>query len=138
MAYQVILEPGLGTGRSVSRARSPPSAYSYEFAGTFSCAQYDPRKTRERELATLDEQLSSGIAEPYSMRLCRVWCANSKRFGTKSSCRNTHSVTSLYHAGARNMEQAVPRYYVCFTVTAAALAGSTYQASNGASKRTQK
>ena len=58
-------------------------------------------------------------------RLCRVSCANTKRFGTNSSCRNTHSVTSLHHAGVWNMEQAVPRYHVCFTVTAAALAGTT-------------
>ena len=65
-------------------------------------------------------------------------CANTKRFETKSSCRNTHSVTIEYHAGVWNMEQAVPRYHVCFTVTASALAGSTYQTSDGASKRTQK
>ena len=71
-------------------------------------------------------------------RLCQVSCANTKRFKTKSSCRNTHSVTSLYHAGVCNTEQAVPRHHVCFTMTAAALAGSTYQISNGASKRTQK
>ena len=47
-------------------------------------------------------------------------------------------LTSLRRAGAWNMEQAVPRYHVCFTVTAAALAGSTYQTSDGASKRRQK
>ena len=35
-----------------------------------------------------------------------------------------HSETSLYHAGVWNMEQAVPRYHVCFTVAAAALAGT--------------
>ena len=72
--------------------------------------------------------------------VCRVSCSNTKRFGTNSSCRNTHSVTSLHHAGVWNMEQAVnlPRYHVCFTVTATALAGSTYQTSDGASKRTQK
>ena len=35
--------------------------------GTFSCAQIDLRKTRERELATFDENFtSSGIAEPYA------------------------------------------------------------------------
>ena len=35
--------------------------------GTFSCAQIDLQKARERELATLDEKLtSSGIAEPYA------------------------------------------------------------------------
>ena len=44
-----------------------PSAYSYKFAGIFSCAQIDLRKARERELATLDEEsASSGIAEPYA------------------------------------------------------------------------
>ena len=39
--------------RSVSWVRIPPSAYSYKFVGTFSCAQLDLRKARERELATL-------------------------------------------------------------------------------------
>ena len=35
------------------------------FLGTFTCAQIDLRKARERELATLDEKsTSSGIAEP--------------------------------------------------------------------------
>ena len=35
--------------------------------GTFSCAEIDLRKTRERESATLDEKsTSSGIAEPYA------------------------------------------------------------------------
>ena len=54
--------------RSVSRVRAPPSAYSYKFVGTFSCAQIGLRKARERELATtLDEKsTSSGIAEPYA------------------------------------------------------------------------
>ena len=41
----------------------------YKFFGTFSRAQIDLRKARERELATLDEKLtSSGIAEHYNMR----------------------------------------------------------------------
>ena len=53
-----------------------------------------------------------------------------------SPCRNTHSVTSLHHADVWNMEQAVPRYHACFTVTAAALTESTYQTSDGAPKRT--
>ena len=57
-------------------------------------------------------------------RLCRVSCASTKRFGMKSSCRNAHSVTSLYRAGVWNMEQTAPRYHVCFTVTAAALRGA--------------
>ena len=57
--------------RSVSWVRISPSAYSYKFVGTFSCAQLDLRKTRERELATLDEKptskpTSSGIAGPYA------------------------------------------------------------------------
>ena len=53
--------------RSVSRVRAPPSAYSYKFVGTLTCAQIDLRKAPERELATLDEKsTSSGIAEPYA------------------------------------------------------------------------
>ena len=37
------------------------------FVGTFSCAQVDFRKARERELATLDEKSTgSGIAAPYA------------------------------------------------------------------------
>ena len=51
--------------RSVFGVRAPPSTYSYKFVGTFSYAQIDLRKARERELATLDENsTSSGIAEP--------------------------------------------------------------------------
>ena len=43
------------------------SACSYKLVGTFSCAQIDLRKARERELATLDgKSTSSGIAEPYA------------------------------------------------------------------------
>ena len=38
--------------------------------GTFSCAQIDLRKARERELATLDEKsTSSGIAEPCARKI---------------------------------------------------------------------
>ena len=33
----------------------PPTAYSYKFVGTFSCAQIDSRKARKRDLATFDE-----------------------------------------------------------------------------------
>ena len=62
--YQVILEPGIGQFREFE---SPPSAYSYKFVGTFSCAQIDLRIERERELATLDaNSTSGGIAEPYA------------------------------------------------------------------------
>ena len=66
VAYQVILEPRIGQLREVE---SPPSAYSYQFVGAYTCAQTDLRKARERELATLDEQsTSSGIAEPYARK----------------------------------------------------------------------
>ena len=45
----------------------PEGIYSYKLVGTFSRAQIDLRKARERELATLDEKsTSSGIAEPYA------------------------------------------------------------------------
>ena len=71
--YRIAGRPGGVSGyprawyRSVSRVRAPPSAYSYKFVGTFSCAQIDLRKARERELAILDEKwTSSGIAEPYA------------------------------------------------------------------------
>ena len=61
MAYQVILEPGIG---QFCEFKPPPSTYSYEFVGTFSCAQIDLRKAQERELATLDEKSkNSGIDE---------------------------------------------------------------------------
>ena len=36
VAYQVIRKPGIGQFREFE---SPPSAYSYELVGTFSCAQ---------------------------------------------------------------------------------------------------
>ena len=63
MAYQVILEPGIGQFREFE----PRRVRTRIFVGTFSCAQIDWRKARERELATLDEKsTSSGIAEPYA------------------------------------------------------------------------
>ena len=62
VAYQVILEPGIGQFREFEPRRVHTRI---KFVGTFSCAQIDLRKTRERELATLDEQsTSSGTAEP--------------------------------------------------------------------------
>ena len=64
----LLSPPMLPYHRSVSLVRAPPSAYSYKFVRTFSCAQIDLRKARERELATLDEKnrrAVSGIAEPY-------------------------------------------------------------------------
>ena len=64
MAYQVILEPGIGQFREFE---SPRVHTRVKFVGTFSCAQIDLRKARERELATLDiKSTSSGIAEPYA------------------------------------------------------------------------
>ena len=60
VAYQVIPEPGIGQFREFEPRR-------VHTLGTFSCAQIDLRKARERELATLDEKsTSSGIAEPYA------------------------------------------------------------------------
>ena len=65
MVYQVILEPGISRFREFESPRL--HTYSYKFVGTFSCAQIDLRKARERELATLDEKsTSSGIAERYA------------------------------------------------------------------------
>ena len=65
-AYQVILEPGIGQFREFE-PRRVHTRIKYKFVGTFSCAQIDLRKARERELATLDEKsTSSGIAEPYA------------------------------------------------------------------------
>ena len=64
VAYQVNLGSGIGQFREFE---SPRVHTRIKFVGTFSCAQIDLRKARERELATtLDEKLtSSGIAEPY-------------------------------------------------------------------------
>ena len=53
VAYQVILEPGIGQFREFESPRV--HTHLYKFVGTFSCAQIDLRKTREREIATLDE-----------------------------------------------------------------------------------
>ena len=51
----------------------PPSAYSYKFVGTYSCAQVYSRKARKRELPTLDEKsTSSGIAEPYARQILKA------------------------------------------------------------------
>ena len=65
VACQVVLEPGKGQFRDFGSPRG--HTYSNIFVGTFSCAQIDLRKTRERDLATLHEKsTSSGIAEPYA------------------------------------------------------------------------
>ena len=42
-----------------------PSAHSYKFVETFSCAQIDLRKAQERELAALDENRRAvGLLNP--------------------------------------------------------------------------
>ena len=65
MAYQVILEPGVGQFREFEPRRVHTRINSWELI--LVCAQIDLRKARERELAALDEKLtSSGIAEPYA------------------------------------------------------------------------
>ena len=59
MAYQVILEPGIGQFREFEPRRVS--------LGLFLVCTNDLRKARERELATLDEKsTSSGTAEPYA------------------------------------------------------------------------
>ena len=64
VAYQVILEPGIGQFRGFETPRVRTRINSW---GLFSCAQIDFRKAREREVATLDEKsTSSGISEPYA------------------------------------------------------------------------
>ena len=65
VAYQVILEPGIGQFREFN---PPPSAYSCKFVGTFPCAQIDLRKARERDLGTLDEKSTSSGATELSAR----------------------------------------------------------------------
>ena len=65
VAYQVILEPGIGRFREFESPRV--HTRTNKFVETFSWAQIDLQKARERELAALDEKsTSSGIAEPYA------------------------------------------------------------------------
>ena len=61
MTYQVILEPGIGQFREFEPLRV--HTHSYIFVGTFSRAQIDLRKAREREIATFDGAV--GLLEPY-------------------------------------------------------------------------
>ena len=63
VAYQVILEPGIG---QLPEFESPRVRTRTIFRGTFSCALIDLRKAQERELATLDENRRSVGAEPYA------------------------------------------------------------------------
>ena len=66
VAYQVILEPGIGQFREFEPRRGHTHT---KIVGTFSCGRIDLRKAREGELVTLDEQsTSSGIAEPYARK----------------------------------------------------------------------
>ena len=63
VAYQVILEPGIGQFCEFEPRRVHTRINSL---GLF-LAQIDLRKARERELATLDDKsTSSGIVEPYA------------------------------------------------------------------------
>ena len=65
VAYQVILEPGIGQFREFEPRRVHTRTNSLGLFLMY--GQIDLRKARERELATLDEQsTSSGIAEPYA------------------------------------------------------------------------
>ena len=65
VAYQVILEPGIGQFRELESPRVHTRINSW---GLFFRVQIDLRKARaERESATLDEKsTSTGIAEPYA------------------------------------------------------------------------
>ena len=64
MAYQVILEPGIGRFREFEprRVHTRINSLGLLLVHKFTCG-----KARECELATLDEKsTSSGIAEPYA------------------------------------------------------------------------
>ena len=62
VAFQVILEPGIGQFREFDPRRVHARVNSL---GLFSCAQIDFRKARERELATLDENRRAvGLLNP--------------------------------------------------------------------------
>ena len=66
MAYQVILEPGIGPFREFESPRV--RTRSIIFRGTFACALIDLRKAQEHELATLDEKRRSVGAEPHALK----------------------------------------------------------------------
>ena len=71
------------------------SSCSYKFVGTFSCAQVDLRKARERELATLDEQpASSEIAEPYGRYKLKGRTGGDR--GTAPTCDTTSPEAGKY------------------------------------------
>ena len=58
VAYQVILEAGVGQFREIE---SPRVHIRIKFLGTCSCAQIDLRKTRGRGLATFGEKSTSSF-----------------------------------------------------------------------------
>ena len=57
MAYQVILESGIGQFREFESLR----VHTLKILRDFSCAQIDLRKARERKLATLDGKSTSSV-----------------------------------------------------------------------------
>ena len=64
VAYQVVLEPGIGQFREFEPLRVHTRIHAL---GLFLVHKLTCGKARERELATLDEKsTSSGIAEPYA------------------------------------------------------------------------
>ena len=62
VAYQVVLEPCIG---QIHEFESPRVHTHKKIIGTFSCAQIDLRKARERELVTLGENRPAlGLLNP--------------------------------------------------------------------------
>ena len=62
VAYQVIVEPGIGQFREFESPRVHTRIHSW---GLFLVHKFDWRKTRERELATLDEKRRAvGLLNP--------------------------------------------------------------------------
>ena len=89
MAYQVILEPGVGQFRKFEPPGVHTIVVSIRGDLKFFCAQIDLRKARERELATLDENsTSSGIAELFNA--IRI---KSKNLGEKGATPEDHGLS---------------------------------------------
>ena len=85
MAYQVILEPGIGQFREFE---FPRVRTRINFCGTFSCALIDLRKARERELATLDEK--STTSGRWTL------CANKNEVNNRGGGRDDNCDHGLY------------------------------------------
>ena len=70
VAYQVILEPGIG---QFHEFESRPRAYSYISVGIFSCAQNGLRKARERDVSkhSMKNRRAVGLLNP--MRDKKNW-----------------------------------------------------------------